>query len=232
MGLVHGLGADGATWRPLIDRMLAAGGITVTTVDLRGHGTSPRASSYALDALADDVAETLPHGLSVLMGHSLGGPVVLRAVERLAPRHAVYLDPGFGLALPTTGAAGRLFWAAPAVTLGIAQLLRARRSARYRSAQPPEARQLLDDARQRFDASMALSVFRDVAFHPIAVAPPAVPSTIVLSDESRAVVPDALASRLADEGWDVRRIDGVGHDMHLEAPDRVLRALADVLAAA
>ncbi|WP_072314148.1 alpha/beta fold hydrolase [Agrococcus sp. Marseille-P2731] len=229
VGLVHGLGADGETWRPLIERMLAAGDLTVTTVDLRGHGSSARATSYALDDLADDVAETLPRGLSVLVGHSLGGPVVARAVERLAPSRAVYLDPGFGLALPTTGVAGRLFWTAPTITLGVAQLLRARRSGRQRAAYPQEVRQLLDDAMQRFDARMAVGVFRDVAFHPISVAPPAVPSTIVLSDESPAVLPNALATRLEQQGWDIRRIDGVGHDMHLEAPDRVLEAIIDVL---
>ncbi|MFC7431430.1 MULTISPECIES: alpha/beta fold hydrolase [unclassified Agrococcus] len=228
VGLVHGLGADGATWQPFVERLLAAGGFTVTTVDLRGHGASPRASSYALDDLADDVAETLPGGLSALVGHSLGGPVAVRAVERLMPRRAVYLDPGFGLALPTTGLAGRLFWAAPVVSLGIAQLRRAR-SARHRTAPPAEMRRLQEDAARRFDGSMAIGVFRDVAFHPIEVAPPAVPSTIVLSDESPAVLPDALAASLEREGWDVRRIDGVGHDMQLEAPDRVLHAVVDLL---
>jgi pimeloyl-ACP methyl ester carboxylesterase len=231
VGLVHGLGAEGATWGPLAERMLAAGGVTITTVDLRGHGSSPRASSHALDELADDVVETLPQGLSALMGHSLGGPVVARAVGRLAPRHAVYLDPGFGLALPTTGVAGRLFWAAPVVSLGLAQLLRARRAASHRAAMTPEARRLLDDAARRFDSRMALGVFRDVAFHPITVAPPAVPSTIVLSDESPAVLPDAMATRLEQQGWRVRRLAGVGHDLHLEAPGRVLDAIADVLSA-
>ena len=229
VGLVHGLGADGATWRPLVERMLARGDVTVTTVDLRGHGASPRADSYSLDDLADDVAEALPHGLSALVGHSLGGPVVLRVVERLAPQRAVYLDPGFGLALPTTGIAGRLFWAVPVVSLGVAQLLRSRRSATPRAAFAPEAAQLLADASKRFDRSMAIGVFRDVAFHPVPVAPPLVPSTIVLSDESPAVLPDALATRLEQQGWEIRRIDGVGHDMHLEAPDRVLAAIGDLL---
>ena len=55
------------------------------------------------------------------------------------------------------------------------------------------------------------------------------PSTIVLSDESPAVLPDALATRLEQQGWEIRRIDGVGHDMHLEAPDRVLAAIGDLL---
>ena len=129
VGLIHGLGADGTTWQPLIDLMLATGRYTVTTVDLRGHGRSDRASSYTLGELADDVVESLPQGLHSVVGHSLGGAVLVRAVERLRPAHAIYLDPGFGLALPTTGLAGRAFWAVPALTLGVVGARQARRSA-------------------------------------------------------------------------------------------------------
>jgi pimeloyl-ACP methyl ester carboxylesterase len=72
-------------------------------------------------------------------------------------------------------------------------------------------------------------VFRDVASHPVAAEAPAVPSTIVLSDQSTAVLPDPLADRLEGCGWQVRRIRGVGHDMQLEDPDRTFAAVVDVL---
>lgn len=110
VGLIHGLGASSATWQPLIERMLATGRFTVTTLDLRGHGESDRASSYSLDELAGDVVDALPQGLHSVVGHSLGGAVLVRAVARLKPEHAIYLDPGFGLTLPTRGFAGRAFW--------------------------------------------------------------------------------------------------------------------------
>ncbi|WP_235866270.1 alpha/beta fold hydrolase [Serinibacter arcticus] len=229
MGLVHGLGADSTAWQPLIDAMLATGGVTATTVDLRGHGESPRADSYALDELAADVAETLPAGLDLVLGHSLGGAVLVRAVAHLRPAHAVYLDPGFGLTLPTSGIGGRLFWLAPRVSLAVAALAQSRRTAAKEAAYTPAIRASLAAARARFDSSMAVDVFRDVAFHPLAVEAPVVPSTIVLSDDSPAVVPDRLATALEHRGWDVRRIAGVGHDMQLEAPERVLACLADLL---
>ena len=229
VGLVHGLGADGATWGPLVDRMTAAGGFTVTTVDLRGHGRSARAGSYALGELADDLVETLPTGLHSLVGHSLGGSVLVRAVARLRPAHAVYLDPGFHLALPTTGVAGRLFWAVPPLTLGVAGLLQARKSAALRKGYEPGASELLDHAKERFDSRMAIGVFRDVAHHPVAVEPPAVPSTLVLSDDSPAVLPEAVVARLEQQGWAVRRLPGVHHDMQLEAPDRTFGLVADLL---
>lgn len=229
VGLIHGLGGEGATWQPLIDRMLATDQYTVTTVDLRGHGSSERASSYTLDALAADVVETLPRGLHSVVGHSLGGSVLARAVVGLRPGHAVYLDPGFGLALPTSGFAGRAFWAVPTLTLGVAGFLQARRGAAQRAAYAPEIRASLRRSRERFDAKMAIGVFREVAFHPVAIAAPEAPSTIVLSDDSPSVLPDEMAADLEREGWQIRRIDGVHHDMHLEDAERTFATISDVL---
>jgi len=229
VGLVHGLGASAATWKPFTERLAATGRYTVTTVDLRGHGESPRADSYTVDDMATDLVESMPSGLDSIVGHSLGGAVLYRAAARLAPGRAVYLDPGFALPLPTSGLAGRLFWMVPLVSLGFAQLGQARASAAARAAYSPETRALLDDAKKHFDARMAVGVFRDVAFHPVAVEAPAVPSTLVLSDQSTAVLPDPLVTRLEQHGWQVRRIPGVSHDMQLEDPDSTFTAVEDVL---
>ena len=229
VGLVHGLGASAATWGPFIERLAATGRYSVTTVDLRGHGESPRADSYRVDDMATDLVESLPSGLDSIVGHSLGGAVLYRAAARLAPGRAVYLDPGFALPLPTSGLAGRLFWMVPLVSLGFAQLGQARASAAARAAYSPETRALLEDAKKHFDARMAVGVFRDVAFHPVAVEAPAVPSTLVLSDQSTAVLPDPLVTRLEQHGWQVRRIPGVSHDMQLEDPDSTFAAVEDVL---
>jgi pimeloyl-ACP methyl ester carboxylesterase len=229
VGLVHGLGADGATWAPVVDRLVATGRFTVTTIDLRGHGASDRAAGYGIEDIADDLAETLPHGLDAVVGHSLGGSVLVRAVARLEPARAIYLDPGFRLALPTEGIRGRLFWAVPLVGLGLAQLKQARSGAKVRAGYPAGVRASLDAARARFDADMAMGVFRDVAFHPVAVSAPVVPSTIVLSDDAPAVLPDAYAAELARAGWEVRRLPGIHHDMQLEDPGRVIAAIEDLL---
>ena len=45
IALVHGLSTDGALWHGLTERIVADGGATVTTVDLRGHGASDRAEA-------------------------------------------------------------------------------------------------------------------------------------------------------------------------------------------
>lgn len=229
VALVHGIGGSAQTWGPLIDRWIPSGRVTVTAVDLRGHGESGRAESYGLEEMADDLVETLPRSLDCIVGHSLGGAVLVRAVERLAPSRAVYLDPGFAMAVPTTGLAGRLFWLAPLVTLGGAQLLRLRKTSLARAGYDERTRGLIKRAGRQFDRSMAIDVFRDVAFHPIEPGPPDVPSTLVLSDDSPAVVPETMVRQLEPAGWDVRRIAGVHHDMHLEDPHRTMAVIDDLL---
>ena len=220
---------DGALWRGLIERVVAAGGTTVTTVDLRGHGASERADDYSIGAFADDLVETLPTGLDLVVGHSLGGTVLERAVARLAPAHALYLDPGFRLGLPTEGLTGRLFWGTAPVSVLAAGLVQKWRS-RHRAEPSAEDLALREVAASRFEMRMAVGVFRDVAFHPVGVTAPAVPSTVVLSDDSPAVLPDEMAVRLEALGWDVRRLPGVGHDFWLEDADRTFAAVQDLLA--
>ena len=229
VALVHGLGGSGAVWQPLVDLMLATGKFTVTTVDLRGHGNSDRATSYSLASHADDLVHALPEGLHSVVGHSLGGSVLVRAVARLRPMRAIYLDPGFQLSLPTSGVAGKLFWAVPAVTLTAASLPQARRAAKLQASYSSTIQALMSAAQKQFDTKMATSIFREVAFNPVDVGPPVVPSTIVLSDDSPKVLSDARAAELERAGWELRRLPGVHHDMHLESPARLLHALKDHL---
>ena len=117
----------------------------------------------------------------------------------------------------------------PALTVGIAGLAQARKGAAVRARCPASTRALLDQAKARFDGRMALGVFREVAHRPVTVAAPVVPSTVVLSDDAPAVLPDDLADGLQRAGWQVRRLPGVHHDMQLEDPHRVGDAIVDLL---
>ena len=229
IGLVHGLGADATTWEPFVDALLERVDATVIAPDLRGHGTSDRADRYDVDAFADDLVENLPTDLDLVIGHSLGGAVLVRAVDRLRPGRAVYLDPGFQLALPTSGLRAKLFWAVPTHSLGVAAMLTARGERGDAHETPQRALQLGIDAQRRFDRSMTTAVFKDIAFHPTVAAAPATPSTVVLTDQSAAVLPDALATELGALGWDVRRVPGSRHDLQLQQPERAVDAIADLL---
>ncbi|MGC5171712.1 alpha/beta fold hydrolase [Microbacterium sp. DT81.1] len=96
--LVHGLGSSGALmWR--IGVGLADAGWHAEAVDLRGHGSAPRALDYRLTAYAADLAETRPEGggpWDLVVGHSLGGAAsVLAAADRPDwTRRLVLVDPG------------------------------------------------------------------------------------------------------------------------------------------
>ncbi len=77
--LLHGLGATRHVWNAFI----AAGRWRGSWIapDLRGHGASPHAANYNLDAHAADVAELLRAAGDwndiVVAGHSMGGAVAL-----------------------------------------------------------------------------------------------------------------------------------------------------------
>ncbi|MEW1955035.1 alpha/beta hydrolase [Terrabacter sp. NPDC080008] len=84
--LVHATGESSADWEQVAPGL--ATDRLVVAVDLRGHGSSPRAGSYALTELAGDV-EAVAAGLAAehgrpadVVGHSLGGLVACIVASR------------------------------------------------------------------------------------------------------------------------------------------------------
>src|ERR1700749_661728 len=88
--LVHG-GAAHARWWDHIAPLLT-GGHRVAALDLSGHGNSGRRQRYTLDAWAEEgLAVTAGAGIAgppVVIGHSMGGFVALRAASRYGARLA------------------------------------------------------------------------------------------------------------------------------------------------
>ncbi|GAA1969922.1 alpha/beta hydrolase [Microbacterium deminutum] len=95
--LIHGLGSTGALmWR--FGVALADAAWRADAVDLRGHGTAPRALDYRLSAYAADVEATRPeHGgpWDLVVGHSLGGAAAIAAAAEHHgwTRRLVLVDP-------------------------------------------------------------------------------------------------------------------------------------------
>lgn len=82
--LLHGLGGAGGTWWRVAEALRDAGW-TVSAPDLRGHGDGPRGGSFRHDDFADDVLARRPDGAGpwgLVLGHSLGGAVAVRAAAR------------------------------------------------------------------------------------------------------------------------------------------------------
>src|SRR5665213_2682555 len=86
--LLHGLGATGEVWSPLIGVVENEPGWRWTSLDLRGHGRSPWATPYDPAMLAADIGHLLraiepPAKRLVVLGHSLGGVVALALASGL-----------------------------------------------------------------------------------------------------------------------------------------------------
>ncbi|TXL85659.1 alpha/beta hydrolase [Streptomyces sp. IB2014 016-6] len=204
--LVHGIMADHRTWRR-VGPELAARGLRVIAVDLRGHGASGR-GPYGPGDFADDLVETLPAGAEVAIGHSLGGMALALAVERLAPRRAVYCDPAWHLPGPAAGAVG---------SEGPARLAAGKTLSR-------EEISALNPRWEDVDVDLevaSLAVWDEGTAYGIAPAfgadlrpaRPVVPSLVTIADPSPMVSP-ADVLELRARGFEVRTVKGAGHTAH------------------
>src|ERR1700754_4305798 len=91
--LVHGLTYDRRQWGPLLDQV--GPGRQVLTLDLPGHGGSPRGESYDLDKVAAAIHSAVTEaGLSapVFVGHSIGGVVATIYAATYPTRGVVNID--------------------------------------------------------------------------------------------------------------------------------------------
>jgi pimeloyl-ACP methyl ester carboxylesterase len=223
--LVHGAGAAGDAWRDFARILVDRHDLTVLTLDLRGHGSSPRADSYRFDDFAADLVETLPTGLDFLVGQSLGGRVTALASAALAPGRYIGLDPAFSLPA-SNGLIMRL--AAPLQPILPTWLINALVHLPDTAAHDTIER--MQGWWSQWDRSMIAELTRSASHPEFLPQPPAVPSTIVLAEPS-VVVPPQRAEAFRALGWDVRVKPGANHDMHLQDPAGLAAFLDDVLVA-
>ncbi len=90
LALVHGIGSHGGSFAPLAEA-LTPEGLILVAVDLPGHGRSPGRQGdvrhwqqlrAAVDQLLQRAKQEAPELPCFLLGHSLGGAIVLDAAER------------------------------------------------------------------------------------------------------------------------------------------------------
>ncbi len=81
--LLHGWGCDSDSWQPLIAGLRELG--EVITVDLPGFGASPELTDFNLEALLQQLQDSLP-ARATLMGWSLGGMLAVALAERCPGR--------------------------------------------------------------------------------------------------------------------------------------------------
>ncbi|MEE1754553.1 alpha/beta fold hydrolase [Streptomyces sp. SP18CS02] len=212
--LIHGIMSDHRTWRR-VGPALADRGYRVLAVDLRGHGLTGPAGSYAAEDFADDVVATLPAGAELAVGHSLGGLALSLAVERLAPRRAVYSDPVWHLPDGEDGYHGELL--ARAKTMDGEQI--AALNPRWDDVDVATELETL----KVWDEASAYGV-ESIVGKDLLPAGPVVPSLVTLADPSR-LVPPERARLLAERGFEVRTVTGAGHTIHRDDHDAFMAAL-------
>ncbi len=214
--LIHGIMSDHRCWHR-VRELLVDRGYRVTTVDLAGHGRSPRSRRYSPARWAADVVESVRDEVGtpeLVVGHSLGGLVTTHVVGQLRPARVIYIDPAFsaptgwrrvliGILLATFRtptrekvAKGNPRWSAEDVELEVETVR-------------------LWDRRTVFGlagASTAAAPDRLVA-----------PSLLVLADHSM-LVPQPLADRMRELGMTVAVVPGAGHVVFRDDFDGFLAA--------
>lgn len=215
--LIHGIMSDHRTWRR-VGPALAERGYRVIAVDLRGHGASGRAAGpegYTPAEYADDLVETLPAGAELALGHSLGGLTLAAAVERLAPRRAVYVDPAWHLPAEDAGFRAELF--VQATTL-------AREHIAMFNPRWEEEDLDIEMATMKLWDTRSAHGLKDHVGRELWPAKPVVPSLVMLADPSALVSPEN-AWMLKERGFDVRTVVGAGHTVHRDDFDGFMAAL-------
>ena len=86
--LIHGMRAH-ARWFTPVGPALAAAGFRALSLDLRGHGASAHTPPYGHAVYGDDVralVDVLELSRPIVVGHSMGGGVAVRAAASLGAR--------------------------------------------------------------------------------------------------------------------------------------------------
>jgi pimeloyl-ACP methyl ester carboxylesterase len=224
--VVHGIMSDSRTWWR-VGPALTALGYRVLAVDLRGHGGSGRGTVGATDAgpanggytperYADDLVETLPTGVELVIGHSLGGLALSGAVRRLSPQRAVYVDPAWRFAALGQGFDPEQFAQfALRATPGLVAAL----NPRWDKADVRVEMETL----ALWDPASA-SALVPLAGRRLTPAEPVVPSLVLAADPSR-LVPAGDVALLRRRGFEVRSVPGAGHSIHRDDFDGFITAL-------
>jgi pimeloyl-ACP methyl ester carboxylesterase len=211
---VHGLGHAAWCWEHWLDASAAAG-FPAYAVSLRGHGGSAGTVRTArLSQFVDDVVNTaheLP-GKAVLIGHSLGGLVVQKALARYAAHAGVLVAP-----IPAHPAAGSLLSVArqhpvDALRMMAGGTLPLRPEYLFEELDAAEAQGLAD----RCGPESPLAQFQLLLHRPAAPPLGGAPVLVLASPQDR-LVPISDVRRTARRyGAELREFPGMGHDLMLD----------------
>jgi len=232
---VHGWTCDRTFWRQQVDEFSRTH--RVVTIDLAGHGESGRNRAvWSMGAFGEDVVaviEALKLKDVVLIGHSMGGPVIAEAASRIPDRvrGIVGVDTWQNLSVERSpeqisrelsgfradySAAVRPYVARMFVSTTDSTLARWITERMLRT--PPEIAIGAAEGVLHWNRAEATSAFGRIH----------VPVVTINADLFRTNIE---ASRSVVPSLEVKTLPGLGHFVMLEAPARFNAALAEVIAA-
>ncbi|TLF76570.1 alpha/beta fold hydrolase [Nocardia cyriacigeorgica] len=237
--LIHGSGATGSTWAPVVPSLAAE--CRVIRIDLPGCGRSAPASTYEVAQQADRTATVLDElgaRQPTVVGHSSGGYVATALVERrpdlVGELILVSTGPSLSALLPeppivralSTPPFGPLVW-----TIRTESMIR--RAVAATAAKPvtiPD--EVLTDLRR-----MTYRTFRAIlaangdylAARPVPerLIDAGKPALVIFGDADPRWDPASAREYEAVPGAEVQYLHGVGHLAMLEDPDALARLILD-----
>jgi 2-succinyl-6-hydroxy-2,4-cyclohexadiene-1-carboxylate synthase len=233
--LLHGFTHTGASWAPVI-RALGER-YSAIAPDIRGHGSASMRVPVSVEGVVDDLLAMVPDGRFTLVGYSMGGRIALHVALALGGRVERLV----------------LIGASPGIADGLEREVR--EEADIRLAEWIERASSIEEVARRWESTPVLAGQPEVVRErthadrlrntPVGLARAlrglgtgALPSVWERLDELRMPVVlvagerdekfAAVASRMAAAMRDARVVvvPGVGHAVHLEAPDRVAELIA------
>lgn len=229
--LVHGWSCDRTYWRGQTGAF--ANSHRVVTIDLAGHGESGDGRvSWTMPSFGEDVVAVVDDlGLTsmVLVGHSMGGDVIVEAALRLGDRVAglVWVDTYSQLTTPDTEEQVQAF-----VEPFRRDFVQATRSL-VTGMFPPNASADLVQAIASDMSAAPPHIAVDALYHAITNDGPVMRALPRLAMPTVAINPDYQPTdveSLRAYGVETVIASGVGHFLMLEDADQFNRLLADVLA--
>jgi pimeloyl-ACP methyl ester carboxylesterase len=225
---VHGLGHGSWCWEHWLDGVAAAG-FPAYAVSLRGHAGSPgRLGTARLSHYVDDVVRTalqLPRP-AVLVGHSMGGLVVQRALARYAARAGVLVAPV--PARPAVHAYLRLLRRHPADALAMlaGRTLPMRPEYLFRELDAEEAAGYAGRCGEESALAQYQLIFHRPAPQPLGGAP----VLVLESPDDEVLPPSSIRATARRYGAELVEFPGMGHDLMLDARwKQPLQAMLDWL---
>jgi pimeloyl-ACP methyl ester carboxylesterase len=221
---VHGWSCDSSYWSAQVPAF--ASDFRVITVDLAGHGASgAERTNWSIPAFGEDVAaviHAIPDRRIILIGHSMGGPVVLEAARRFPNRviGVIGVDTLNDLAGPNVP---------PEAAQQVMTSLRADSAAGTRTlaaqfffapdTNPQLVQRITDDMASAPSAVAVASMDALLRYDPKPTAAELrIPITAINADHQPAM-DEAAARRVAPQFRLVTMTD-VSHFLQIEAPDR------------